>query len=184
MQMKNRLPIIILAVALLISLGGNVYLITKQSGIKNQLTDANNLLTEANNQIADLENRLSDYEDLKNQLADLQDQLSQLSQRGDSNKDAIRGESNITGDNAIPETDEDKALAEQIKKENEAREKGETPQSTEKPQAEVPFPDLPPEIADMFGGPGEIGPGSPEWMGSGANLGEGGTINTDGLIAH
>ena len=37
--MKNRLPIIILAVALLISLGGNVYLIIKQSGIKNQLAD-------------------------------------------------------------------------------------------------------------------------------------------------
>ena len=75
--MKNRLPIIILSIALLVSLGGNVYLILNQSALNNQLTEVQNQVTDDNNQIAVLKGQIADYESLQFQLADLQEQLSQ-----------------------------------------------------------------------------------------------------------
>lgn len=75
--MKNKLPIIILSIALLISLGGNVYLILNQSALNNQLTEVQNRVTDDNNQIAALKGQIADYESLQSQFADLQEQLSQ-----------------------------------------------------------------------------------------------------------
>ena len=69
MQMKNKLPIIILSIALLISVGGNVYLIA----MKNQLAEVQNQLAIANNQIASLQGELSEYQ---TKTANLQDEIA------------------------------------------------------------------------------------------------------------
>lgn len=171
MEMKNRLPIIILAVALLISLGGNVYLITKQSALNNQLTDTNNLLTEANNRIADANNLLTEA---NNQIADLQNQLNQYNEQIE------------TLENALAEKDAqieaDKALMEQIKRENEAREKGETPQSTEKPQVEKKDFEIPEEYLEGFRT--DISDIPVDYTDDGSTLFEGGSFDSSGYIGH
>ena len=174
-EKKYTIITIVLIVALAISLCGNVYLIIKQSGIKNQLTDADNLLAEANNRIADLENQLSDYENLKTQIADLQEQITQ------SNEQIETLENSLAEKDAQIEAD--KALAEQIKKEAET---GTQAHPTGPKPTEVRYLPAPPDgVEDILGGPGEINENTPGyWDVDGSTLGEGGTINTDGLIVH
>lgn len=173
MQMKNKLPIIILAVALLISLGGNVYLIVNQSALKNQLTDANNLLAEANNRIADLENQLTDYETLKTQIADLREQITQSNEQIE------------TLENALAEKDAqieaDKALAEQIKKEAETG----TQPAESKPTEVRELPAPPDGVEDILGGPIEINENTPGYMGNDASqLGEGDYSKWNNVTVH
>ena len=90
-------------------------------------------------------------------ISDLQEQLDQLNQLSQNKESDIKVGSNVTGDDAIPETDEDKALAEQMKKENEAAEKGETIVQPTIPQEE--YTDF--VIPEGFGGPGRITKDSP-----------------------
>lgn len=171
--MKNKIVTIILGVVLIVSVVFNIYLFSNMAKSKDEIAALSSQVVTADEQIEDLQKQAADLDKLQEQLSDLQEQLAESNEQ-------IK-----TLENALAEKDAqieaDKALAEQVQRENEAREKGETIAQPTIPKEE--YTDF--VIPEGFGGPGEIGPGSPGWMGSGANLGEGSsTIDTSGLIVH
>lgn len=75
--MKNKIVTIILGIALLLSAGGNIYLVKTMTDAKGEVNALSDQLVTANNQIADLQEQLTDLSALQAQVNDLQGQLTQ-----------------------------------------------------------------------------------------------------------
>lgn len=75
--MKNKIITIILGITLLLSVGGNIYLVKTMTNAKGEVNALSNQLVTANNQIADLQEQLTDLSALQAQVNDLQEQLTQ-----------------------------------------------------------------------------------------------------------
>lgn len=74
--MKNKLVTIILGIALLLSVGGNIYLAKTMTDTKGEVNALSSQLVTADNQIADLQEQLTDLSALQARVADLQGQLA------------------------------------------------------------------------------------------------------------
>lgn len=74
--MKSKIVTIILAIALAVSVVGNICLIRMHSEVKEELTDANNQLVIVQDRITNLQGQLADFAELQAQESKLQGQLT------------------------------------------------------------------------------------------------------------
>lgn len=120
--MKSKIVTIILGIALLLSAGGNIYLVKTMTDTKEKVNALNGQLVTADNQIADLQEQLTNLSALQVQVNDLQGQLTQSNTQIESLETTI-AENNTTI------SDLEEQLAEQERLLNE--------QSTLTPQSDV-----------------------------------------------
>lgn len=71
-----RLIVLLLGIALVVSVVGNIYLLKNRSDTREQVAVISNQLLTADNQIADLQEQLTDFTALQTQVDDLQGQLA------------------------------------------------------------------------------------------------------------
>lgn len=93
--MKNKIVTIILGIALLLSVGGNIYLVKTMTDTKGEVNALSNQLVTADNQIADLQEQLTDLTALQEQVDDLQAQLAE-SREQIENLESTIAENNTT----------------------------------------------------------------------------------------
>lgn len=74
--MKKNLIVLLLGIALVASVVGNIYLFKNRSDTREQVAVISNQLLTANNQIADLQEQLTNFTALQTQVDDLQGQLA------------------------------------------------------------------------------------------------------------
>ncbi len=74
--MKKNLIVLLLGIALIASVLGNIYLFKNRSDTREQVAVISNQLLTADNQIADLQEQLTDFTALQTQVDDLQRQLA------------------------------------------------------------------------------------------------------------
>lgn len=75
--MKNKIVTIILGIALLLSVGGNIYLVKTMTDTNEKVNTLSGQLVTADNEIADLQEQLTDISALQAEVNDLQGQLTQ-----------------------------------------------------------------------------------------------------------
>lgn len=118
--MKNKIVTIILGIALLLSVGGNIYLVKTMTDTKGKVSALSDQLVTADNQIADLQEQLTDFSALQAQVNDLQGQLTQ------SNSQIESLETTITENNTTI-SDLEEQLAEQEQLLSESQEQTQPP---------------------------------------------------------
>lgn len=102
----TRITGIILGVALVISVAGNIYLLKNMSNTREEAAVISNQLVTADNQIADLQEQLADLTALQAQVDDLQGQLTE-------SREQIESLENTIAENDTTITDLKEQLAEQ-----------------------------------------------------------------------
>ncbi len=75
--MKNKIVTIILGIALLLSVGGNIYFMKTMTDTNEKVDTLSGQLVTADNEIADLQEQLTDLSALQAEVNDLQGQLTQ-----------------------------------------------------------------------------------------------------------
>lgn len=114
--MKNKIVTIILGIALLLSVGGNIYLVKTMTDTKGKVNALSDQLVTANNQIADLQEQLTDLSALQAQVNDLQGQLTQSNTQIENLETTI-AENNTT----ISDLEEQLAEQEQLLSQSQAQ---------------------------------------------------------------
>lgn len=109
--MKNKIVTIILGIALLLSVGGNIYLVKTMTDTNKKVNTLSGQLVTADNEIADLQEQLTDISALQAEVNDLQGQLTQ------SNTQIESLETTITENNATI-SDLEEQLAERDNQQN------------------------------------------------------------------
>lgn len=156
--MKNKIVTIILGIALLLSVGGNIYLVKTMTDTNEKVSTLSGQLVTADNEIADLQEQLTDLSALQAEVNDLQGQLTQ------SNTQIESLETTITENNATI-SDLEEQLAEQEKlTSNTQTEQPSEPETTPVPDPKNSTPD-----ANGTGSPVVIPDDDPSRGGSGDN---------------
>lgn len=114
-----RITGIILGIALVVSLGGNIYFLKNKSDTREEISVISNQLVTADNQIADLQEQLSDLTALQAQVDDLQGQLTE-------SREQIESLENTIAENNTAITDLEGQLAEQEQLLSEAQEQAQS----------------------------------------------------------